>query len=118
MGLFGRSREERFAAAAEALRPYGFVLDVAYAQGLTHYEPLALMSSPSFYSAGALGSIEGARVEAYEYGSVTRDADGNVVYHSALAVAVHHPWVNGGAAFSPDDKEWGGAAAVLDTLLW
>lgn len=118
MGLFGPSREERLAGAARALAPYGFAQDPARAKQLERYQPFVVLTQPEDHVTAFFGSIEGAPVEAYEYGYSSMDNEGHTNHFSALAVAIHHPWVNGGAAFSPDRKAWGGVAAALGTLRW
>ncbi len=111
-------RDERLAGAARALAPYGFTFDARRAPELRRYEPFVLLAKPEEYVVAAQGTIEGAPVEAYEYGYSSMDSEGHATYHDALVVAVHHPWVNGGASFAPDQKEWGGVAAALDVLFW
>lgn len=118
MGFFGPSREERLAGAARALAPYGFRPDPRRASELRKYEPFTLLWQPESYVAGFFGSIEGAPVEAYEYGYTTTSEEGGTIHNSVLVVAIHHPWVNGGAAFQPDPREWDGVSAVIDALLW
>lgn len=120
MGLFGPTvtREQRYAQAQEALRPYGFVLDVAKASGLAQYAPFTFFSTPNEYLVGAFGQIEGARVEAYEYEYTSSDSEGHTTHHDDFVVAIHSPWVHGGVAFLPDHTQWGGVSAALDTLFW
>jgi hypothetical protein len=122
MGFFAPSREElevRYAAAARALHPYGFVVDPRYARGLEAYEPFVLGAAPQEYYVGAYGTIEGVRVEAFEYGYRASDNAGASSWNTKLVVAIHHPWVNGGASFQPDYKEWIGIGPkILDAILW
>lgn len=112
------STRERIAAAARALRPYGFVADEASAAGLRAYEPFAIFSAPEAYVAGARGTIEGERVEAYEYTYSTTDNEGSTSTHTTLVVAVHHRAIRGAAAFAPEPREWSALASFIDAALW
>lgn len=132
MGIFGPSRDERLGAAARALHPYGFTMDWRYAQGLRQYEPFAELHAPAEYITACFGTIEGARVEAYEYEYTTHrtiqtgPAGPNGMVHTmdvterqtALAVVVHHPWIRGGASFVADLAAWGTLGSVVNALLW
>lgn len=110
--------EERLAGVAHALAPYGFVVDARRAGQLRAYEPFTYFAAPEGYAAGVFGTIEGATVEAYEYDYTSTDSEQQVSHYSALAIAVHHPWVRGGASFGPEHKEWTTTGALLDALLW
>jgi hypothetical protein len=132
MGIFGPSRDERLAAAARALHPYGFTMDWRYAQGLRQYEPFAEMHAPESYVTACFGTIEGARVEAYEYeytvhrtiqsGGIGSDGMVHTMdvtdHETALAVVVHHPWIRGGASFVADLAAWGTLGTVINAILW
>lgn len=118
MGLFGPSTAERHAAAAQAIRPYGFVLDPSAAVGLGRYLPFELLATPQTFATCALGEIEDAPVEAYEYGYSSRDSDGNTTYRTELVIAVHHASIRGRASIRPEWREWSVFAAALDIILW
>lgn len=119
MGLFGPSRQERQAAAAAAVAPYGFRLVPPENERLKmQLAPFALHSSPDRCRATAFGKIDDADVYALDYDYSYRDADGNDQTSSQMIVAVYHPRIAGGAAFMPDMKHWSGVAAALDMMLW
>ncbi len=132
MGIFGPTRDERLAGAARALHPYGFTMDPRYAQGLRQYEPLRELGAPEEYVTAVFGTIEGARVEAYEYEYTTSNTvqtggvgPGSMVHsqmvresHRVLAVVVHHPSIRGGASFAADLAAWGTAGAVASAIMW
>lgn len=118
MSWFGPSREERYAAAAAALRPYAFVVDRARAAGLRRFLPFDMLTTPARYHVAAIGRIEDTDVLAYEYGYDSTDHEGNPSSHDAMVVAVVHPAIAGRAAFGPDHRAWGGIGAVLDALFW
>lgn len=112
------STEARIAATSEALRPYGFVVQRAFAEGLRAYEPFALFPRPGGYLVGAEGSIEGERVEAYEYTYPPPGPEGPTLTSTVLVVAVHHRSIRGAAAFAPVEREWSALASLIDTALW
>jgi hypothetical protein len=114
MEQFDPFRRKRMGAAARALAPHGFTLNRRRGIELSRYEPFALFAKPEEYFAAAHGAIESTPVEAYEYGYSSRDTDGKRTYRSALVIAIEHQWVNGGACFSPNYKEWGGVASAQD----
>lgn len=118
MGLFGPTRQERHAAAATALAPYGFRLDPQRANNVLSYTPFAAIVAPSTCHMAVFGQIESARVEAYEYTYQSTDAEGGVTYADEFVVVVQHPWIVGGATFAPDLRAWGGVYSVIDALLW
>lgn len=118
MGLLGPTRQERHAAAATALAPYGFRLEPQSAGNVRSYEPFALIAGPTTCHMAVVGQIESTRIEAYEYTYQTTDAEGGVTYADEFVVVVHHPWIVGGANFSPDLRAWGGVHSVIDALLW
>ncbi|MFO0686043.1 MAG: hypothetical protein U0234_28540 [Sandaracinus sp.] len=119
MGFFGPTRQERQAAAAAAVAPYGFRLIPPENERLKlHLAPFALHSAPDRCVASAYGKIDQAEVYALEYDYSYRDQDGNEQTSSQMIVAVYHPRILGGAAFMPDMKQWSGIAAALDLMLW
>lgn len=117
MGLF-TSRQDRLEGAARALAPFGFVFDAREAGRLARYAPFVALARPHSYVTAAFGAIEGHRFEIYEYDSCSQDSEGNTTYPTELAIVVHHPGIRGGAVFTPDYPQWGGAAAVIDALMW
>lgn len=118
MGLFGPSREERHAAAAAALAPYGFVVASRRARELGEWAPFALHARPEHHDAAAFGTIEDAEVAAFEYRYTTTDAEGQSQSHTQLVVIAQYPRIEGGAAFSPEPREWSGVARAIDAFLW
>lgn len=118
MGLFGPSRQERHAAAAAAIAPYGFSIVPGAETTLREYLPFSLHSTPARYHAAATGRIDGTDVWAFEYGYDTTDSEGQTQSCSQLVVVAHHPRIRGGAAFGPDPKQWSAVAQVLDVLFW
>jgi hypothetical protein len=118
LGIFGPSREERDALTAQALAPSGFRLANERARELVAWTPLVLHATPETYSAAAFGRIEDAEVGVFDYGYSSTDAEGRTHSHDQLVVVAQYPRIEGGAAFSPDLREWSQVALVLDALLW
>ncbi len=119
MGLFGPSRQERQAAAAASVAPYGFSLVAPEEERLKlQLAPFVLHSTPSRCRATAFGRIDAAEVWAFDYDYTGRDSEGNPTTRSQLLIALHHPGIAGGASFAPDARAWGGVGAAIDLLLW
>ena len=118
MGLFGPTREERHAAAATAIAPYGFVVAPQRARELADWAPFAIQASPERYETAAFGTIDEAEVAAFEYGYSSTDSDGNSQPHTQLIVIAQYPRIEGGAAFSPESREWSDVARAIDALFW
>lgn len=118
MGLFGPSREERHAAAATAVAAYGFEVASPRARELADWAPFAIHATPERYEAAAFGRIDEAEVAAFEYLYSTTDAEGQSHSHSQLVVIAQYPRIEGGAAFSPEPREWSGVARAIDALFW
>lgn len=118
MGIFGPSRQERQAAAFASVAPYGFVQVPPEEERLKlQLAPFAHHSAPDRCRATAFGRIDQAEVWAFDYDYSYTDSEGNRQSSSQLLVAVHHPRIVGGAAFTPDAPQWGGVAAALDVLF-
>lgn len=115
---FGRAQEERLAAAAAALAPFGFVFRPDEAARVRRYLPLREASAPEHLVTACFGRIEDATVEAFEYESSSTDSDGNTSWSTSTLVAVHHPAIPGGASIHPDWPQWSTAAAVIDAVFW
>lgn len=118
MGIFSPPREERYAAAARAIAPYGFVTDAARATQLQPLLPLAELSEPSKCNIAAFGRIEDADVAAFEYTYSSKDSDGKRHWYDRLLIALAHRGIDGRASLRPDEKEWSSAAAFLDAITW
>jgi hypothetical protein len=118
MGLFGPSSEERHAAAAAAIAPYGFVVGKEGARALEKWLPLELHHRPESYEVAAWGRIDSAEVSVFQYGYSTTDGEGQTHHHDQMVVVAEHPRIEGGAGFTPEPREWSGVAQALDVLLW
>lgn len=118
MGIFGPSRDERYAAAAAAIAPYGFGLVPAATAPLAEHAPFQLHPSSDGCNVAAYGRIEESDVWAYEYSHSSTDSEGQTSSYDQLIVVAHHPRIEGGAAFSPEPREWSGVARALDTIFW
>lgn len=118
MGWLGPTRQERQLAAAAALAPYGFTVDLPSAAQIFEYRPLRVHATPETPVVAAHGRVGESTVSAYEYDYSRRDAEGNVSRSSELVVVAHHPRLLGGAAFVPEHREWNTTAQVLDVLFW
>ncbi len=118
MGLFGPSPEERYAAAAAAIAPYGFVLAKESAGALAQWAPFELHYRPDSYDIAAVGRIEENEVWVFEYGYSTTDSEGQSQHHREMVVVAQYPRIEGGASFSPEPREWSGIAQALDALFW
>jgi hypothetical protein len=118
MGLFGPSREERHAAAARRIAPFGFVTDPARATQLATFLPLAELSNPERYCTAAFGRIEGADVAAFEYEYSTMNSDGSPCWYDTLLIAVADPRIEGRVSLRPDYPEWSTTNAVLNLVMW
>lgn len=118
MGFFGPSNEERYAAAAAAIAPFGFVLARERAAEFADWAPLQLHAAPESYEVAAFGRIEDSDVAVFEYGYSTTDAEGLSHHHREMVVVAQYARIEGGAAFSPELREWSGIAQMLDALFW
>ncbi len=118
MGLFGPSREERYAAAAAAIAPFGFVVARDRASELAGWAPWQLHAPPETYEVAAFGRIEDSEVGVYEYGYSSTDAEGQSHHHRQMVVVAQHTRIEGGASFGPELREWSGIARALDALFW
>lgn len=118
MSSWTRARDERLAAAAAALAPFGFAFHPGAAEGVRRYLPLREAAAPEVLVTACFGRIEDARVEAYEYDVSDLDSEGNRTWSTVTLVAVHHPAIPGGASVRPDWKQWSTAAAIIDAVFW
>lgn len=113
------TREERHAAAAASVAPYGFRLVPPETERLKlQLAPFALHSSPIRCRATVYGKIDNAEVYALEYDYTSRDANGKRRTSSKLIVAVYHPGIAGGAAFVNDQTQSSSVLAAVDLLMW
>jgi hypothetical protein len=112
-----RAREQRYQQASALLARHGFVASQPAPDALKPFLPWAFYA-PSRAQFHARGAIDEATVDVFEYEHTSTDSEGNTRSDDELVAMIWHPRIAGAVRVYPDHPQWGGAAAVIDALMW
>ncbi len=102
----------------QALATFGFEVESDATSTLMALLPLTIFAKPDKVLTAFVGRIEGSTVRAFHYAHTYQDHDGSFRSAEEFLIVAQHPMIRGDARISPDAKAFGGAAALIDTLLW